>query len=101
MAISTPAAASRQPTGSANISTPVIIINEENRVLVEQTDLNGGFRFYNVAPGSYRLRVPYADERELLMDILRHGRHVEVEGPDSLRRLVTDEVAALKDIYRA
>jgi predicted DNA-binding transcriptional regulator YafY len=50
--------------------------------------------------GSYRLRVPYADERELLMDILRHGRHVTVEGPDSLRRLIADEVAALTAAYR-
>jgi predicted DNA-binding transcriptional regulator YafY len=49
--------------------------------------------------GSYRLRVPYADERELLMDILRHGRHVEVESPMSLRRRVADEVVALAAIY--
>jgi predicted DNA-binding transcriptional regulator YafY len=50
--------------------------------------------------GSYRLRVPYADERELLMDILRHGRHVEVEGPESLRRIVADEVSALIPLYQ-
>ena len=49
--------------------------------------------------GSYRLKVPYADERELLMDILRHGRHVEVEAPQSLRRSVADEVAALMATY--
>ncbi|MDR2013994.1 MAG: WYL domain-containing protein [Azoarcus sp.] len=49
--------------------------------------------------GSYRLRVPYADERELLMDILRHGWHVEVESPPSLRRNVADEAAALAAIY--
>ena len=49
--------------------------------------------------GSYRLKVPYADERELLMDILRHGRHVEVEGPESLRRQVADEVLALTRMY--
>lgn len=49
--------------------------------------------------GSYRLRVPSADARELLMDILRHDRHVEVEGPKSLRRLVADEVSALTAMY--
>ncbi len=49
--------------------------------------------------GSYRLRVPYADARELLMDILRHGRHVEVEAPESLRRMVADEVLALTGMY--
>lgn len=49
--------------------------------------------------GSYRLRVPYSDERELLMDILRHGRHVEVEAPASLRRTVADEVSAMTGMY--
>ena len=49
--------------------------------------------------GSYRLRVPYADERELLMDILRHGRHVEVEAPPALRQRVAEEVAALVKTY--
>ena len=52
-----------------------------------------------LADGSYRLRVPYADERELLMDILRHGRHVEVEAPASLRQAVADEVSAMTGMY--
>jgi predicted DNA-binding transcriptional regulator YafY len=52
-----------------------------------------------LADGSYLLRVPYADERELLMDILRHGRHVEVEAPMSLRRAVAGEVSAMTRMY--
>ena len=35
--------------------------------------------------GSYELRIPYRDERELVMDILRHGAEVEVVAPESLR----------------
>ncbi|MDX1594656.1 MAG: WYL domain-containing protein [Gammaproteobacteria bacterium] len=38
--------------------------------------------------GSYRLEVPYSDDRELVMDVLKHGPGVEVEGPDALRRRV-------------
>jgi predicted DNA-binding transcriptional regulator YafY len=38
--------------------------------------------------GSYRLEVPYSDDRELVMDILKHGPDVEVEAPDELRRRV-------------
>jgi predicted DNA-binding transcriptional regulator YafY len=38
--------------------------------------------------GSYELRVPYHDARELVMDILRHGSEVEVIGPPSLRDAV-------------
>lgn len=35
--------------------------------------------------GQLLLEVPYTDQRELLMDVLRHGRHVEVLKPLSLR----------------
>ena len=35
--------------------------------------------------GSYELRLPYSDPRELLLDILRHGPDVEVMEPPELR----------------
>ena len=37
------------------------------------------------ADGSYRLELPYADPRELVMDILRHVPEVEVVGPGEER----------------
>lgn len=52
-----------------------------------------------LADGSYELKVPYSDERELLMDILRHGRHVTVTAPESLRQQVMEEVASMAGIY--
>lgn len=45
------------------------------------------------ADGSYELRIPYGDPRELVMDILKHGPRVEVLAPVALRQ----EVAALHD----
>lgn len=51
--------------------------------------------------GNYWLRVPYSDHRELLMDILRHGRQVEVMAPAELRERVADELAASLAPYRA
>lgn len=36
--------------------------------------------------GRYELRIPYRDDRELVMDILRHGADVEVMAPRELRR---------------
>ena len=48
--------------------------------------------------GSFELRVPYSQEPELLMDILRHGAHVEVLEPPDLRNAVSQahkEAAAL------
>ncbi len=42
--------------------------------------------------GRYELRIPYRDDRELLMDILRHSAHVEVMAPESLRNAVRDQL---------
>lgn len=50
--------------------------------------------------GSYRLKIPYGDPRELVMDILRHGASVQVEGPDSLRYQIRNEVHAVANLYR-
>lgn len=49
--------------------------------------------------GAYELRIPYADHRELLMDILKHGAHCEVLGPASLRRVVGEEVGKMVGKY--
>jgi len=46
------------------------------------------------ADGSYLLEVPFSDHRELAMDILRHGPHVEVLEPASLRAAVKAQLAA-------
>lgn len=41
-----------------------------------------------LADGTYELRLPYSDQRELLMEILRHGPDVIVKAPASLRTAV-------------
>ena len=48
---------------------------------------------------SYLLEVPYADDRELMHDILRQGHEVEVLSPMSLRDKVTDELRAMMAVY--
>jgi len=44
--------------------------------------------------GSYELTIPYRDSRELVMDILRHGSHVQVMEPQSLVDEVKDQLRA-------
>ncbi|GAB4124119.1 MAG: YafY family protein [Sideroxydans sp.] len=47
--------------------------------------------------GSYELRIPYSDPRELMMDILKHGAEVEVVEPEVLREMVRGQLrGALK-----
>jgi proteasome accessory factor C len=38
--------------------------------------------------GSYELKIPYRDSRELVMDVMRHGASVEAVGPEELREAV-------------
>lgn len=51
------------------------------------------------ADGHYLLDIPYADHRELMMDILKHGRHCEVLWPETLRSVVESEIEALRTLY--
>lgn len=51
--------------------------------------------------GALLLEVPYSKDREILMDILRHGPDVEVLAPDSLRRAVAAALDRASALYRA
>lgn len=51
--------------------------------------------------GTYELRIPYRELHELLMDILRHGAHVEVVSPDSLRAAVVQALESARARYQA
>lgn len=50
--------------------------------------------------GRYTLKLPYADERELLGDILRFGSDVQVITPPSLRQKVRQQAQILVSLYR-
>ncbi len=49
--------------------------------------------------GAYVLSIPYSDDRELVMDILRHGADVEVLEPEALRHRVRDALLAAVKNY--
>jgi len=50
--------------------------------------------------GSYELRIPYSDSRELVMDILKHGADVEVISPEGLRNAVAEHLQNALGRYR-
>ena len=49
--------------------------------------------------GSWQLTLPYVDETELVMDILRQGEQVQVLAPDSLVAAVRRRLAAALAVY--
>jgi len=51
------------------------------------------------AEGYYILRVPYSQDTELVMDILKHGAEVEVLEPSELRERVKQRIAGMQALY--
>jgi len=49
--------------------------------------------------GYYILQIPYSQDTELIMDILKHGSEVEVLQPPELRRKVIDRIRAMQALY--
>ncbi len=49
--------------------------------------------------GYYVLKIPYSQDIELIMDILKHGPEVEVLAPPELRHKVIERIRAMQDLY--
>src|SRR5687768_14960842 len=54
-----------------------------------------------LADGSYELRIPYRESRELVMDVMRYGPGVEAIAPEELRHEVSGQLLAAGALYRA
>lgn len=54
---------------------------------------------YFLPDGSYHLKVPYSDEREIVMDILKHGNAAKVISPKSLKEAILKALKQSIDNY--
>ena len=50
--------------------------------------------------GRYEMTLPYSDETEIVMDILRQGSQVTVLAPPSLQKKVASQLEAAASLYR-
>jgi predicted DNA-binding transcriptional regulator YafY len=51
--------------------------------------------------GCYILEIPYRDDRELVMDVLKHGPEVEVLGPESLCARISElRIKAVRQCHK-
>lgn len=50
--------------------------------------------------GRFELRLPYVQEIEVVMDVLRHGAEVQVLSPPALVKRVREALAAAHQVYR-
>lgn len=53
-----------------------------------------------LAEGTFELQIPFTDETEVVMDILRHGNQVRVLAPDSLAERVAQQLEMAATQYR-
>jgi predicted DNA-binding transcriptional regulator YafY len=74
--------------GGAPTAWAVLRFTPERARWVRREQWHPKQRGHDEADGSYVLEVPYADDREILGDILRFGAEVQVVGPEGLRRRV-------------
>jgi proteasome accessory factor C len=49
--------------------------------------------------GRFELNVPYSNDKELIMDILKYGADVEVVAPDELREAVKNQLGRARSQY--
>jgi len=54
-----------------------------------------------LSDGTFELKVPYSDDRELLMDVLKHSAEVEIIEPAELRDKVASEINRMQSLYTA
>ncbi len=84
--------------GPADREACLVFTAERARWVADESwhpDQTGRF----LTDGRYELTVPYADERELVGEILRHGPDVEVVGPAPLVAVVRDRLARAAGQY--
>jgi predicted DNA-binding transcriptional regulator YafY len=71
--------------------TAVLLFDPEAARWVAEEEWHPQQRASALPDGCLLLEVPYSNPQEIIMDILRHGPHVEVVGPASLRSAVADQ----------
>lgn len=73
--------------------------NSQRARWVSRENWHNGQRSFTDKDGFYVLEIPYADERELIGDILRFGPDVEVLEPADLRKRVKRALHAAAGLY--
>ena len=82
-----------------NVQTAKLRFTSERARWVAQEQWHPNQKGILEPDGSYVLELPYADDRELIMDILKFGAEVEVIGPAALKKRVKAEIGKMASRY--
>lgn len=78
----------------------VLVFSRESARWVAEEQWHPGQKGRLLPSGEYELRLPYADQRELVMEILRFGPEVRVEAPPELQNAVCERLALALRRYK-
>lgn len=84
--------------GKAN-KTALLWFSAERARWVADERWHPNQRGHFLIDGRYELKIPYRDDRELIMDIMRHGPQVEVIAPPALRTAVATQLKITLEQY--
>ena len=74
------------------VSEAVLVFTRESARWVAEEQWHPSQQSQWLPDGTFELRLPYADHRELVMDILRYGPNVRVTAPPELRQAVRERL---------
>lgn len=83
-----------------DVETAVLRFSPERARWISRERWHSGQEGSFELDGSFVLKIPYSNQTELIMDILRHGAEVEVLGPAGLREAVFAELERAAACYR-
>lgn len=86
--------------GGKGDKTAILLFSNERARWVSEEEWHPSQQGKFLPDGTYELRIPYSQSQELVMDILRHGAHVEVLDPPALREEVKSQLADALQRYR-
>jgi predicted DNA-binding transcriptional regulator YafY len=78
--------------GGARLRQATLHFSAEAAQWVAQEEWHPQQQVKAQADGSLRMRIPYSEPTELVMDVLRHGPNVRVVSPPELAQLVRDQL---------
>ena len=85
--------------GGAQLRWATLHFSAEAAQWVAQEEWHPQQQLKPQADGSLRMRIPYSDSTELVMDVLRHGPNVQVLSPPELVDEVRDQLQATLASY--
>jgi predicted DNA-binding transcriptional regulator YafY len=82
-----------------NLQWATLVFSAETAKWVRSERWHDKQQINELGDGRLELKVPYRDPAELELEILRHGEHVQVIGPTSLRKSIVRRLARTARLY--